>query len=135
MLHMLDTDVSSYIIKEHRHEPLLHKLSAVAPGQLCVSAITRAELLYGLKKLSATHELHLGVPRFLRRVRVLAWEAESAEFYAQIRHDLTSTGQLIGELDMLIAAHAIAADAVLVTNNVRHFRRIKLPLMMENWME
>jgi tRNA(fMet)-specific endonuclease VapC len=48
---------------------------------------------------------------------------------------LTRTGKLIGEIDMLIAAHAIAADAVLVTNNTRHFKRIKLPLMMANWVQ
>jgi tRNA(fMet)-specific endonuclease VapC len=48
---------------------------------------------------------------------------------------LTRTGNPIGEMDMLIAAHAIAVDAVLVTNNTRHFKRINLPLMMANWMQ
>jgi len=66
---------------------------------------------------------------------MLTWDAESADFHAEIKHQLKTSGTPIGEMDMLIAAHAIAADAVLVTNNTRHFKRIKLPLMLENWME
>ena len=73
--------------------------------------------------------------KFLNSVEVLAWPPEAAEFYADIRYELTRTGNPIGDMDMLIAAHAIAADAVLVTNNTRHFKRIKLPLMMANWMQ
>ncbi len=65
----------------------------------------------------------------------MSWDAEAAGVYAAIKHQLWVDGTPIGDMDMLIAAHAIAADAVLVTNNVRHFKRIKLPLMMENWME
>ncbi len=66
---------------------------------------------------------------------MLPWDAVAADFHAEIKFQLKTSGTLIGEMDMLIAAHAIAADAVLVTNNSRHFKRIKLPLMMQNWME
>ena len=59
---------------------------------------------------------------------------EASNWYADIRHQLTTTGKLIGELDMMIAAHAISQDAVLVTNNLRHYQRIKAPLMLENWV-
>jgi tRNA(fMet)-specific endonuclease VapC len=64
---------------------------------------------------------------------VIAWEREAAEYYADIRHHLTSTGQTIGEIDMMIAAHALALGATLVTNNVRHYARIQAPLLLENW--
>ncbi len=135
MLHMLDTDIASYIIKDYGGEHVLGKLRELSTDEVCVSALTRAELLFGLKKLPPKHRLHVGVKKFLNSVQMLAWEPAAAEFYAEIRHELTRTGNLIGEMDMLIAAHAIAADAVLVTNNMRHFKRIKLPIMMTNWME
>jgi len=135
MLHMLDTDIASCVIKDYGGRHVLGKLLALAPGQACVSALTRAELLFGLKKLPAKSRLHVGVKKFLTSMPVLSWHPEAAEYYAEIRYELTRAGTLIGEMDMLIAAHAIAADAVLVTNNVRHFKRIKLPLMMANWME
>lgn len=72
--------------------------------------------------------------QFLRIVRALAWDAEAAGYYAEIRHQLVSSGQTIGELDMMIAAHSLSAGATLVTNNIRHFGRIELPLMLVNWL-
>ena len=66
-------------------------------------------------------------------MRTLPWDADAAGHYADIRHQLVSTGQPIGELDMMIAAHALAAEAVLVTNNLQHFARIAVPLMLANW--
>ena len=131
---MLDTDIASYIIK--RRPPSVEaKLSGIEPSHVCVSVVTSAELLYGLKQLPLTHRLHIAVRRFLKIVRVLAWDAEAADFYADIRHELKSTGQIIGELDMMIAAHSLAAAAILVTNNTRHFERIPAPLILENWAE
>jgi tRNA(fMet)-specific endonuclease VapC len=131
---MLDTDIASYIIK--RRPPSVEaKLSGIEPSHVCVSVVTSAELLYGLKQLPPTHMLHIAVRRFLKIVRVLAWDAEAADFYADIWHELKSTGQIIGELDMMIAAHSLAAAAILVTNNTRHFERIPAPLILENWAE
>jgi tRNA(fMet)-specific endonuclease VapC len=95
--------------------------------------MTRAELVYGLKRLPPGHRLHAGVRQFLKIVRALSWDAEAADFYAEIRRQLTSTGQLIGEMDMMIAAHSLATAAVLVTNNIRHYERIPAPLILENW--
>ncbi len=132
MLYMLDTDTASYIIKGRPPE-VESKLSAIEPSIVCVSAITQAELVYGLKRLPAGHKLQLAVRRFLRIVRVLPWDAEAADFYADIRHQLATSRQLIGEMDMMIAAHSLAAAAVLVTNNTRHFERIPLPLILQNW--
>ncbi len=131
-LHLLDTDISSYIIK--RPSPALeNKLAMVPPEQVCVSVITRAELLYGLKRLPPDHQLHVGVRQFLKIVRVLAWDADAADYYANIRHQLTTQGQVIGEMDMMIASHALAINAILVTNNTKHFGRIDAPLVLENW--
>lgn len=132
MLHMLDTDTASYIIKGRSPE-VETKLAQIQPSKVCVSVITRAELLYGLKRLPPGHRLHLGVRQFLRIVRVLPWDEDAADFYAEIRHQLVTRGQVIGELDMMIAAHSLSAGATLVTNNMAHFRRINMPLTVANW--
>jgi len=132
MLHMLDTDTASYIIKG-RSPQVEAKLASLVPSMVCISVITRAELMYGLKRLPADHRLHLGVRRFLRIVRILPWDSDAADYYADIRHQLISSGMTIGEMDMMIAAHSLSAGAVLVTNNTRHYERITLPLVLDNW--
>jgi tRNA(fMet)-specific endonuclease VapC len=132
MLHMLDTDICSYIIRKRSTE-IQARLSALVPEDICLSVITRAELVYGLKRLPQNHRLQVEVRRFLRLVRVLAWGEDAADYYAEIRHQLMSTGQPIGELDMMIAAHSLAVSAVLVTNNTRHYERITQPLTLANW--
>lgn len=132
MLYMLDTDTASYIIKG-RAPGIEAKLAAIDPSRLCISVMTRAELLYGLQRLPPVHRLHVGVRQFLKIIRALSWDAEAADFYAEIRHQLATTGQLMGEMDMMIAAHSLATAAVLVTNNVRHYERIQAPLILENW--
>ncbi len=71
----------------------------------------------------------------MRIVRAFAWDAGAADQYAEIRHHLVSDGQPIGEMDMMIAAHALSVSAVLVTNNTRHFSRIAAPLMLVNCVE
>lgn len=133
MLHMLDTNIVSYIIKG-RSSQLEKKLSDIPPSMICVSALTQAELLYGLKKLPEQHHLHLGVHQFLKLVNILSWDRDAATFYAEIRHQLMTSGQCIGEMDMMIAAHSLSAAAILVTNNIRHFERIQLPLTLVNWV-
>jgi tRNA(fMet)-specific endonuclease VapC len=133
-LHLLDTDTASFVIKG-RSPGVEAKLAAIPPDRVCISAVTRAELMYGLKRLPSSHRLHIGVRQFFRIVRVLAWDADAADWYADIRHQLTTTGQPIGEMDMMIAAHAVSIGAVLVTNNTRHFARVAAPLALANWYE
>ena len=133
-LHLLDTDTASFIIKG-RSPGVEAKLAAISPDRVCVSAVTRAELMYGLKRLSPSHRLHIGVAQFFKIVRLLAWDADAADWYADIRHQLTTTGQPIGEMDLMIAAHALSIGAVLVTNNTRHFERVAAPLALANWYE
>ncbi len=132
MLHMLDTDTASYLIKG-KSPAIEAKLADIMPSMVCISVMTRAELQYGLKRLPVEHRLHLAVQQFLKIVRILTWDSEAADWYATIRHQLVSTGQPIGEMDMMIAAHSLSAGAVLVTNNNRHYERIEAPLMLDNW--
>ncbi len=134
MLHMLDTDTVSYLIKKHP-PGLQQKFNAMVPDQLCISVMTRAELQYGLQRLPSEHRLHLIVRQFLKIIRILPWESDAADWYATIRHQLISSGQPIGEFDTMIAAHALSVGAVLVSNNTRHFQRIAAPLLLTNWLE
>jgi len=129
---MLDTDMASYVIKGRSPE-VATRLAQIPPSMVCVSVVTRAELMYGLKRLPESHRLQLGVRQFLRLVRVLAWDSDSADYYAEIRHQLVTSGQPIGELDMMIAAHSLSVGAVLVTNNTKHYARIDAPLTVVNW--
>jgi len=131
-LHLLDTDTVSYLIKG-KSPGIEAKLATLIPERVCISVMTRAELLYGLKRLPPDHRLHLAVQQFLKIVHTLAWDAEAADWYAEIRFQLISTGQPIGEMDMMIAAQALSVGAVLVTNNTRHYDRIEAPLLLDNW--
>ncbi|MBF0438704.1 MAG: type II toxin-antitoxin system VapC family toxin [Magnetococcales bacterium] len=133
MLYMLDTDTASYLIKG-KSPTIENKLVSIIPSIVCISVMTRAELQFGLKYLSTDHRLHLAVRQFMKIVRILSWDADAADWYASIRHQLVTTGQQIGELDMMIAAHALSANAILVTNNNRHYERINAPLILENWV-
>lgn len=133
MLYMLDTDTASYIIKG-RSPKIEAKLASILPSSVCMSVMTRAELMYGLKRLRPDHRLHVGVRGFLKIVRALPWDIEAADYYADIRHQLVTTGQPIGEIDMMIAAHSLSAGATLVTNNLRHYKCVQAPLMLENWV-
>ena len=133
MLHMLDADTASYLIKG-KSPTIEAKLAAIISSMVCISVMTWAELQYGLQRLPADHRLRLVARQFLKIIRVLPWDAEAADWYAEIRHQRVSTGQPIGELDMMIAAHLLSAGAVLVTNNSRYYERIAVPLLMANWV-
>jgi len=133
MRRMLDTDTVSYLMKG-KSPAIEARLAALVPSTVCISVMTRAELRFGLKRLPAEHRLHVVVRQFLEIIHVLPWGADAADWYAEIRHQLLGSGQPIGEMDMMIAAHALAADSILVTNNGRHFERITAPLILENWV-
>lgn len=130
-LFMLDTDIISYIVSG-RHHQVRARLTEKDPVQICVSVVTVFELLYGLKRLPPDHRLQTDTRSFLTGLAVLAWENDAAEICAEMRHGLISGGQVIGELDMMIAAHAPSIGATLVSNNTRHFARIP-GLTVENW--
>ncbi len=130
--YLLDTDITSYAIKR-RSPALQQKLTALPPSAAGISVITRAELLYGLKRLPGEHQLHIAVQRFLKIIPVVPWDEGAATWYAEIKHQLHTEGQPIGDMDMMIAAQALSSGSILVTNNVRHFERIAAPLVIENW--
>lgn len=130
-LYMLDTDTVSYLVKGKT--PVLDARVATASSkQLCISAVTRGELLYGLKLKDGAHRLAQVVDQFLLRVQCLPWDEAAATHFASIAAELHRAGSPIGSMDAMIAGHALATGAVLVTDNSRHFSRVA-GLTLENW--
>ena len=130
-VYMLDTDVCSYIIK-HRPACLKETFLKHKDDILCISAVTYAELLYGLEKNPSDRLVH-DVTEFVSLVKVVDWNSVAAQKYAKVRHAMTKKGQIIGSLDMQIAAAAMAVDAQLVTNNKKHFEIIE-NLKIADWI-
>lgn len=126
---MLDTDVSSYIIRR-RPESLAQHFERHA-DEICVSVITAAELRFGVEKSKSTKLADL-VESFLERLSVLDWTQAVTPHYARIRAALERNGKPIGNADLMIAAHAVSEGATVVTNNVRHF--VNVPgLKVQEW--
>jgi tRNA(fMet)-specific endonuclease VapC len=130
---MLDTDTVSYLVRG-KTPGLDANVAAVAPKRLCISAVTRGELLYGLALKDGAHRLTRLVDQFLLRVQCLPWDEAAATHFASIAADLHKAGTRIGTMDAMIAGHARAIGAVLVTNNARHYSRVA-GLTVENWSD
>ncbi len=130
-MYLLDTDTASYLIRGG-HPRLDARIAAVPMGEVCISAVTRAELLYGVQLRPGAERLARLVGAFLSRVWTLAWDESAADRFAGVAAALHRSGQPIGPLDTMIAAHALALGATLVTNNVGHFSRVA-GLSVENW--
>ena len=129
--YMLDTDICSYIMKRS-HPVLLRRLQRVAVDSVCISVITKAELLYGVEISPHREQDEAAVRLFLRHVEVVDLEDGAAPAYAEIRAALKKKGAMIGGNDLLIAAHARSLGLTLVTNNTREFGRVP-GLSVENW--
>ncbi|MCB1640014.1 MAG: type II toxin-antitoxin system VapC family toxin [Thiothrix sp.] len=131
-MYMLDTDTSSYIIRQ-RPESVRKRFGQLQPEQVCISIITYAELLDGVERSSSSKINRAIVDNFARHLVIRHWDEAAAEHYAPIRTHLETNGIPIGGMDMQIAAHARSLGAVLVTNNTRHFERVE-GLVLENWV-
>jgi tRNA(fMet)-specific endonuclease VapC len=128
---MLDTDTASYVVRGGRPR-LDERIAAVPVADVCISAVTRAELLYGLRLKPGAERLARLVGAFLSRVRTVGWDETAADRFAVVAADLDLAGRRIGPFDTMIAAHALALGATLVTNNTAHFSRVA-GLSIENW--
>ena len=133
MQYLLDTDTCSYAIRG-ASDVLDERLAGAASDSLAVSSVTRAELKFGLEKRGNPRGLSLLVNGFLERVAVLSWDAAAADSFARLRAQLERRGTPIGLFDTMIAGHALALKAVLVTNNRKHFGKVR-SLKVENWLE
>jgi tRNA(fMet)-specific endonuclease VapC len=100
-------------------------------SEVGISVITEAELRFGVARLPQAARLGIVVEEFLLRVEVLAWDSAAARHYARVRAALEANGEPMGNLDLMIAAQALAVEAILVSND-RVFRRVK-GLRTEDW--
>lgn len=128
---MLDTDMCSYIIKEHPIKVLKH-FKTLGMNNICISIVTYAGLMYGVERSSSKRINHGVIKDFTKHLDVIKWDVAAAEQYAVIRTELEAQGKPIGAMDMMVAAHAKSMEAVLVTNNQKHFSKVK-GLEIENW--
>src|SRR5580704_3091573 len=131
--YMLDTDISSYIMKRS-HGRVLGRLQEIPIDAVCISVITKSELLFGVEVSPRRQQDRAALDEYLRHVEVLDFPDEAALHYAQIRAALKVHGTMIGANDLFIAAHARSLKLTLVTNNTGEFGRVQ-DLNIENWTE
>jgi tRNA(fMet)-specific endonuclease VapC len=131
-LYMLDTNTVSYITKGHSKAARARMLNLEEDEVVCLSVITEAEIRYGLAKRPEAVALRERMEWFLAAVKVLPWGRDEARAYGVLRANLESSGKTLENMDMLIAAHAIAIGAVLVTND-KAFAQVEDLHATENW--
>ena len=127
----LDTDISVYLL-ENRSELAVARYRLIDRREIRISAIAVAELRFGMANSARPVENLLGLNALLDPLTIVPFDDTAATAYADLRRELTRSGTLIGPLDMLIAAVALANNATLITNNVREFARVP-GLRVENW--
>ena len=133
MRYMLDTNICIYAIK-HKPEKVLEEMGRHDPSDVCISAVTYAELIHGVEKSAAIEKNRLALSLLLANIEIFDFDARAADCYGKIRAELEKKGRPIGPLDMMIAGHARSLEFTLVTNNMKEFSRVS-GLRLENWAE
>ena len=133
MKYMLDTNICIYAIK-HKPDTVIRNFLSHDPEELCISAITYAELMHGVEKSMAAERNRIAVSLFLSPITILQFDERAAEEYGRIKAELEKKGILIGSMDTLIAGHAKSRGLIIVTNNTREFNRV-VGLTVEDWTQ
>ena len=128
---LLDTDICIYV-RQKRSASLLQRFHALQPGEAAVSVVTYGELLYGAIKRGQMAIEREKWRELVHLLPVLPLPVETSQEYGTIRAELEASGKIIGNNDLWIAAHAMAAGLILVTNNEKEFRRVR-GLKVQNW--
>jgi tRNA(fMet)-specific endonuclease VapC len=131
MLFMLDTNICIYAIKK-KPQKVIDRVRALRMSDLGISSVVLSELEYGAEKSSNPVQNRVALMQFLAGIDIAGYDAAAARHYGEIRTYLESNGQIIGAMDMLIAAHARSLGVMLVTNNEKEFGRVP-GLKIENW--
>jgi tRNA(fMet)-specific endonuclease VapC len=131
MRYLLDTNICIYVINE-RPPQVLDQFLAHEDEGIGISAVTASELYWGVRKSGSARNL-AALEKFLGPLQVVDYGLPAAQAYGELRAVLEKKGSPIGPLDMQIAAHALALDATLVTNNQREFKRVPR-LVLANWV-
>ena len=128
---LLDTNICIYI-RQKRPVELLRRFEKLQPGEAAISVITYGELLYGAEKSAHRSAALERLRALVQVIPALPMPETAAPVYGKVRFDLESRGEVIGNNDLWIAAHALAAQLILVTNNDKEFRRVR-GLKLQNW--
>ena len=131
MKYLIDTNICIYIMNK-RPLKVIKKFKQYELGEIGISTISVSELRYGVAKSMHRKKNEVRLEEFLTPLEILSYDQKAAKVYGNIRFQLEQHGQLIGSLDMLIAAQAMSQNLVLITNNDKEFERIK-KLKVENW--
>jgi tRNA(fMet)-specific endonuclease VapC len=131
MAYLLDTNIVSDILR-HPQGRVASKILRAGVECTCTSIIVAAEMKFGIARTNAT-TLAIKLEEMFAHLEVMPFEAPADRIYGELRADLERRGKMIGPNDLLIAAHALSLDRVLVTDNVREFSRVK-SLRVENWL-
>lgn len=129
---LLDTNICIYI-RQERPEAVLRRFRRLRPGEAALSVITYGELIYGATKSSRREAALATLRELVQWLPPLPLPEGAAETYGAIRFELAAKGEMIGNNDLWIAAHAVASGLTLVTNNEREFRRVR-GLTLQNWV-
>jgi len=129
---MLDTNICIYIIK-NKPTSVMQRFQEYNIGDISLSSITVSELYYGAYKSQYIEKNLLALEHFLQAFNILEYDLKASIEYGQIRASLEKKGNVIGGLDMQIAAHAKSLDMTLVTNNTKEFIRVN-DLVIDNWV-
>ena len=133
MKYMLDTNICIYVMK-NRPNNVIKKFLSHDPEELCISAVTYAELMHGVEKSMAVERNRIALSLFLSPITIIDFDMRAAEEYGKIRSDLEKRGTPIGPMDTLIAGHAKSRDLILVTNNTKEVDRVA-GLSVEDWTQ
>jgi len=131
MRYLIDTNICIYIMNHHP-ESVIDKFKQCELSDIGVSTISVSELQYGVSKSRHRENNQTRLEEFLVPLEICPYDRIAAAAYGDIRQRLEKSGQIIGPLDMLIAAHAFGHDWTLITNNENEFNRIE-GLKIENW--
>jgi tRNA(fMet)-specific endonuclease VapC len=129
--YLLDTNIVIYVLKRRPKEVL--EIFNTNASRMAISSITLSELIYGAEKSANVDKNLEAIEEFISHLEVLPYNAKASQHYGQIKAALEKKGKIIGENDIHIAAHVISQGLILVTNNLREFKRVP-NLALENWV-
>ena len=132
MKYMVDTNICIYLIKQQPKE-VIEKLQGIALGEIAISTVTVAEMMYGVGKSMYKEKNKTALEAFLTPLEVVDFDFAAAQQYGEVRAYLEKIGKPIGAYDLMIASQALSLGLVLVTNNEQEFQRIP-DLIVENWV-
>lgn len=129
--YLLDTNIVIYVLKRRPKEVL--EIFNRNASRMAISSITLSELIFGAEKSLNVDKNLEAIEEFVSHLDVLPYDAKASQQYGHIKAALEKRGEIIGENDIHIAAHAISQGLILVTNNLREFKRVP-NLALENWI-